>query len=43
MDRGHLPFHRLRINEALGREESETEADRRWLSQHGVPIVDQLF
>ena len=35
-------FHRLRIYEALG-EPHKGEEDRKWLNDHDVPIVDELY
>lgn len=37
-----LRFHRLRILESL-KLDGDTHQDRRWLTERGVPIVDELF
>ena len=37
-----MRFHRMRILEALTHT-SEAAADRTWLEEHGVPVVDELF
>lgn len=37
-----MRFHRMRILEAL-KKANEAEADRAWLVERGVPVVDELF